>query len=101
MVIGGGGRGDMQLVILVDIQEDLNALQRHKQTQEYRERFRALALEYAYPDIIDHLEFQDDINHIDFVGPIEVKLELWELNGDLPKRSSHPTYISSAENNKR
>lgn len=106
-----GARGDVQLIILVDIQEDLNALKRHRQTQEYRERFHALVVEYAHPDIIDQLELRDDygvydfledsacedykdlkadINHIDFVGPIEVTLELWELKGDLPtKRSSH------------
>lgn len=101
---------EAQLVVLVDIQEDTEALRRHRQTAEFRQRFQELLRESAGQgtmDILgeddhlddevqhlsdsepeDYLDLRENVFHPDFVGPIEVTLELWTLEQGLPKRRS-------------
>lgn len=92
-----------QLVVLIDIQEDHEALQNRRKTDGFQNRFRQLVLKYAREDSVDKLGIQDDFgemyrhlcdsepeNYLDFVGPIQVRLELWALENGVPqRRSSH------------
>lgn len=74
--------------------------------KDFQDRFCQLVLNYARDDAIDKLGIQDDFGEVyepeeyldlqndlvfvDFVGPVEVILELWALeNGLLQRRSSH------------
>lgn len=106
---------EAQLVVLIDIQEDREALKAHRKTKDFQDRFYQLVLNYAREGVInnlgirddfgeiygylsdsepeDYLNLQNDLVQMDFVGPFEVTLELWAIkNGHPQRRSTHQVF---------
>lgn len=98
----------VNIAIIINIKEDKAARHQVQKTPKSQKRLRELLIEFgseearlrdgidSQPDVnsSDELfsEIESNINVDDWIGPLTASLEIWELNGQTPKKRD-PTYV--------